>query len=98
MNGREAWTADPLRTRLRELRTQHNLSLEGAARKSGLAAVVIGSYERGDRRPTPDALRKLLRVYGYKLAFVPVDAPVETGVADTLRSLADRIDRGRVAA
>lgn len=98
MNSHEAWAADPLRPRLRELRTLHRLSLEGAARKSGMPAVVIGSYERGNRRPTPDALRKLLAIYGYELAFVPVGTVVQPGVAEALRTLADQVEAGQVAA
>jgi transcriptional regulator with XRE-family HTH domain len=98
VSARDAWKADPLRPRLRELRGLRQLSLTGAAEKSGLAAVVIGSYERGERRPTPEVLRRLLGAYGYELAIVPAGAAVPVGVVEALRALADDFERREMAA
>lgn len=91
---------------LRQLRNTTGLSLEQAAEKFGIAAVVIGSYERGDRHPTVDKLNRLLGCYGYEIAAVPLGAVIvpptgpgtpprvwtEQDVADTLRSISGHFD------
>jgi transcriptional regulator with XRE-family HTH domain len=92
------WSTDPIRLRLRELRNARGLSLTGASARSGIPAVVIGSYERGDRTPTAGRLQKLLAIYGYALAVVAAGESVHPTYADELRALADRIESGQVAA
>lgn len=63
--------AKALGLRLRAIRTQQGLSLQGVEAKSDGAwkAVVIGSYERGDRAVTVQRLAELAEFYG-----VPVQA------------------------
>ena len=63
--------AKALGSRLRAIRTQQGLSLHGVEDKSNgrWKAVVVGSYERGDRAVTVQRLAELAEFYG-----VPVTA------------------------
>lgn len=91
---------------LRTLRNAAGLSLPAAAEKTGMPAVVIGSYERADRRPGVDQLAKVYAAYGYELRAVPFGATVVEGpvpaatvltdeqIAVALRSLADHLAPG----
>ena len=58
--------ASVLGARLRAVRSQQHLSLHGVERKSGgrWKAVVIGSYERGDRAISVQRLAELASFYG----------------------------------
>lgn len=58
--------AKALGTRLRAIRTQQGLSLHGVEQKSQgrWKAVVVGSYERGDRAVTVQRLAELAEFYG----------------------------------
>jgi transcriptional regulator with XRE-family HTH domain len=58
--------ASVLGARLRAVRSQQHLSLHGVERKSGgrWKAVVIGSYERGDRAISVQRLAELAAFYG----------------------------------
>jgi len=58
--------AKALGTRLRAIRTQQGLSLHGVEEKSQghWKAVVVGSYERGDRAVTVQRLAELADFYG----------------------------------
>ncbi|HEX3908326.1 MAG TPA: transcriptional regulator [Mycobacteriales bacterium] len=62
--------ATELGHRLREIRQQQGLSLHGVQAKSGdrWKAVVIGSYERGDRSITAHRLAELADFYGVPMA------------------------------
>lgn len=77
--------ARALGTRLRAVRSQQRLSLHGVERKSGgkWKAVVVGSYERGDRAVSVARLAELAEFYG-----VPISEllPTEEGVAITSRA------------
>ncbi|HEY1093205.1 MAG TPA: helix-turn-helix transcriptional regulator, partial [Glycomyces sp.] len=57
--------AKALGNRLRDIRMQQGLSLQGVEDKSGgkWKAVVIGSYERGDRSITVSRLAELADFY-----------------------------------
>jgi transcriptional regulator with XRE-family HTH domain len=70
--------ARALGSRLRAVRSQQRLSLHGVERKSGgkWKAVVVGSYERGDRAVSVARLAELADFYG-----VPISEllPVEDG-------------------
>ena len=59
-------TAQSLGARLRAVRQQHGLSLSGVETASGgvWKAVVVGSYERGDRTITVPKLIALAEFYG----------------------------------
>ncbi len=70
--------------RLRAIRQQQGLSLHGVERKSGgrWKAVVIGSYERGDRAVTVQRLAELADFYGVPVAeLLPGGSPNATGDA-----------------
>ena len=70
--------AKALGSRLRAIRTQQGLSLHGVEDKSQgrWKAVVVGSYERGDRAVTVQRLAELADFYG-----VPVSELLPEGVA-----------------
>ncbi len=66
-----------LGARLRAIRTQQNLSLHGVEEKSRgrWKAVVVGSYERGDRSVTVQKLAELAEFYGVPVSeLLPGDA------------------------
>lgn len=74
--------AKALGARLRAIRNQQNLSLQGVEEKSGgrWKAVVIGSYERGDRAVTVQKLAELANFYCIPIAELLPDArPVRGG-------------------
>src|SRR5690606_11295613 len=62
--------AKSLGARLRAIRTQQGLSLHGVEEKSRgrWKAVVVGSYERGDRAVTVQKLAELAEFYGVPVA------------------------------
>ena len=62
--------AKTLGARLRAIRTQQGLSLHGVEEKSRgrWKAVVVGSYERGDRSVTVQKLAELADFYGVPLS------------------------------
>ena len=62
--------AKALGTKLRAIRTQQGLSLHGVEDKSQgrWKAVVVGSYERGDRAVTVQRLSELAEFYGVPVA------------------------------
>jgi transcriptional regulator with XRE-family HTH domain len=70
--------AKALGSRLRAIRTQQGLSLHGVEEKSRgrWKAVVVGSYERGDRAVTVQRLAELAEFYG-----VPIHELLPEGVA-----------------
>src|SRR3954470_20732141 len=70
--------AKALGARLRAVRMQQHLSLHGVERKSGgkWKAVVVGSYERGDRAVSVSRLAELAEFYG-----VPVNDLLPPGDA-----------------
>jgi transcriptional regulator with XRE-family HTH domain len=70
--------AKALGSRLRAIRTQQGLSLHGVEEKSEgrWKAVVVGSYERGDRAVTVYKLAELADFYGVPVqALLPDSAP-----------------------
>lgn len=75
MSGRR----DPIADQMRTVRNQLGLSLEKAATRSGIPAVVIGSYERGDRQPTLPKARLWVESFGHQLLAVPSDAETAGG-------------------
>lgn len=68
--------ASALGTRLRAIRAQQGLSLHGVERKSKgeWKAVVVGSYERGDRAVTVAKLADLADFYGVPVSELIPDA------------------------
>jgi transcriptional regulator with XRE-family HTH domain len=70
--------ARALGQRLRAIRTQQGLSLHGVEEKSQgrWKAVVVGSYERGDRAVTVQKLSELAAFYGVPVAeLLPDSSP-----------------------
>lgn len=64
----------PIYVRLRQLRNARGWSLAQLERRHpDWNQIVVGSYERGDRRATVEVVDRLLQVYGCKLAVIPVD-------------------------
>ena len=70
-----------LGARLRSIRTQQGLSLHGVEQKSGgrWKAVVVGSYERGDRAVTVQKLAELADFYGVPVAELLPEGRVPSG-------------------
>lgn len=70
--------AKALGARLRAIRMQQHLSLHGVERKSGgkWKAVVVGSYERGDRAVSVQRLSELAEFYGVPVGdLLPPEGP-----------------------
>ncbi|HEX2903092.1 MAG TPA: transcriptional regulator [Jatrophihabitans sp.] len=68
--------------RLRAVRSQQRLSLHGVERKSGgkWKAVVVGSYERGDRAVSVARLAELAEFYGVPISeLLPTEDGAPTG-------------------
>ncbi|MDP9436589.1 MAG: transcriptional regulator [Actinomycetota bacterium] len=80
--------AKALGARLRAIRTQQGLSLHGVEEKSQgrWKAVVVGSYERGDRAVTVQRLSELADFYG-----VPVSELLPEGTSLVLTEPSARI-------
>jgi len=91
--------------KFRELRQAMGLSLSQFETKFGISAVVMGSYERGDRRPSLEKADELLRTaFGKKLIVVDCDyeetsheivrTPLEMASAleDVARQLRERFE------
>jgi len=73
--------AKTLGARLRAIRTQQGLSLHGVEEKSRgrWKAVVVGSYERGDRSVTVQKLAELAEFYGVPVAELLPEGRVPSG-------------------
>ncbi len=73
--------ARALGSRLRAVRSQQRLSLHGVERKSGgrWKAVVVGSYERGDRAVTVQKLAELADFYGVPVAELLPEGRIPSG-------------------
>lgn len=77
--------AKALGVRLREIRHQQGLSLQAVEEKSGRRwkAVVVGSYERGDRAITVQKLADLAAFYGIPVTeLLPEARSFRSGDAD----------------
>ena len=72
--------AKQLGARLRAIRQQQGLSLQGVEEKSGgrWKAVVVGSYERGDRAVTVNRLAEIAEFYRVPVSeLLPQGAPIQ---------------------
>ncbi|MBX6371515.1 MAG: transcriptional regulator [Acidothermus sp.] len=76
--------AKALGARLRAIRTQQGLSLHAVEEKSQgkWKAVVVGSYERGDRAVTVQRLAELAEFYGVPIAELLPDGATPSGAAE----------------
>jgi transcriptional regulator with XRE-family HTH domain len=73
-----------LGARLRAIRTQQGLSLHGVEEKSEgrWKAVVVGSYERGDRAVTVQRLAELADFYGVPISELLPDATTSAAATE----------------
>lgn len=86
----------PVCQQMLDLRLAARLSLAEAEYVIGLPAIVMGSYERGDRMPPLSKVDPILRGYGYRLTAVPVDfdaTRLPADMANELRAIADQIEK-----
>ena len=83
--------ARSLGLRLRAIRTQQGLSLHGVEERSQgrWKAVVVGSYERGDRAVTVQRLAELADFYGVPVSALLPDAGASTVVEAPPRLVID---------
>jgi len=85
-----------LGARLRDGRQREGLSLQRVEQRSGgrCKAVVVGSYERGDRAVTVQKLAELARFYGVPMSLLlpPEDLGSDDGVAIPIVLNLDRLD------
>jgi transcriptional regulator with XRE-family HTH domain len=91
----QAAYAKALGARLRAIRTQQGLSLHGVEEKSRgkWKAVVVGSYERGDRAVTVQRLAELAEFYGVPVAELLPDGPLPSGAAEPAPRLVIDLER-----
>ncbi len=85
----------PVCRAMRELRTAAGWSLGQTQIRSGINALALGSYERGDRIPPLTKADQVLHVFGHTLIPVPtgMHAVRRPGdIAAELRAIADHID------
>lgn len=88
-------TPHPVCRTLRELRRATGLSLSQVQDRMGINAIVLGSYERGDRTPPLSKIEEVLNAFGYTLRAVPQTASavrIPGDMADELRLIADQLD------
>ena len=84
--------AKALGSRLRAIRTQQGLSLHGVEEKSQgrWKAVVVGSYERGDRAVTVQRLSELADFYGVPVSeLLPEGGPAASAAEPAPRLVID---------
>jgi len=87
--------AKALGARLRSIRAQQGLSLHGVEEKSRgrWKAVVVGSYERGDRAVTVQRLAELAEFYGVPVGELLPAAAALTPSRDTIPRLVLDLER-----
>jgi transcriptional regulator with XRE-family HTH domain len=83
--------AKALGARLRAIRTQQGLSLHGVEEKSQgrWKAVVVGSYERGDRAVTVQRLSELAEFYGVPVSELLPEGNPTTASEPTAKLIID---------
>jgi len=92
--------AQALGNRLRAIRQQQGLSLQRVEERSGgrWKAVVIGSYERGDRAITVARLAELARFYDVPVAELLPDPASPAGSGQGIKTVLDLEALGRLPA
>ena len=87
--------ARALGTKLRAIRAQQHLSLHGVERKSGgrWKAVVVGSYERGDRAVSVQRLAELAEFYGVPVGELLPDEQPPMSTAPGLSKIVLNLER-----
>ena len=64
----------PIYNKLRQLREAAELTLPAAAEQMKVSAAALGSWERGDRRPSLARVDEILHHFGYELRVVAIGA------------------------
>ncbi len=77
----------PICLLIRRLREARGESLAAFEARTGISAVVVGAYERGDRTPPVSKLDGVLRALGYELYARPRDLDVALPTADLAKLL-----------
>src|SRR6476469_6310285 len=87
--------ARALGSKLRAIRAQQHLSLHGVERKSGgrWKAVVVGSYERGDRAVSVQRLAELAEFYGVPVGELLPDEQPPMSTAPGLSKIVLNLER-----
>lgn len=88
-----------LGSRLRAIRGQQGLTLHDVEERSGgdWKAVVVGSYERGDRAVSVTKLVRLAEFYGVPVGdLLPTSAPAASEEADSPRLIVDLVRLGEL--
>jgi len=89
----------PICAQIRQLRKAAGYTLADVERRHGVKAIVLASWERGDRHPSIEAVDAVLGFFGLHLAVMPINAvdghhhtrtPAEIGAA--LRGIANQVD------
>lgn len=92
----------PICAVLRELRETRGWTLADVERHTGgrWKAVVVGSYERGDRRPTVEAADELLALYGRQTGVMPLGYDLNSLLAELedLRAMQRHVGNAVLAA
>ena len=68
-----------LKDRIKELRTQNNLTISAFAKSLGISPTSASLYESGKQNPGKKTITKICDVYGVDEAWLMEDAPVVTG-------------------
>jgi transcriptional regulator with XRE-family HTH domain len=91
----QAAYAKSLGARLRAIRSQQGLSLHGVEEKSQgrWKAVVVGSYERGDRAVTVQRLAELADFYGVPVSELLPDGPPPSAASEPSPRLVIDLER-----
>jgi transcriptional regulator with XRE-family HTH domain len=85
----------PLCVLVRQLRRASGMSLTRFEERTGIPAVVVGAYERGDRVPPLSKLDVIFGAFGYRLTALPVDSQstrLSHDVVADLRAIADQLE------
>lgn len=89
------YNVHPVYKQMRDLRKAAHLSLTEAQQHTNVPAIVLGSYERGDRQATINKIESILNGYGYTLVAIPKDFQairLPSDIAKELRAIADQLD------
>ncbi len=85
----------PLCLMIRNLRHAAGISLSTFEHRTGIPAVVVGAYERGDRTPPLSKLEAILRAFGYRIVALPDGSEFVRLPGDMitdLRTIADQLE------
>jgi transcriptional regulator with XRE-family HTH domain len=85
----------PLCLMIRSLRHAAGMSLSTFEIRTGIPAVVVGAYERGDRTPPLSKLEAIFDAFGYRLVALPTGSAsvrLSGDMISDLRAIADQLE------